>query len=287
YWEQWWGLGGVPAPAFPLDPLPTFSSSTPRGSPPPPQDPLPVPCWTLPSWQTGTSLGSGSPPSISPPPLSPQLVVPDVTFGVRGLPQIGGGEGQEPPQSLLLFLFLSHRDPFQGYNGATRRLLLAQLEPLVAQNRGGLGRGFRKLLHPLLGGLLRLRRSQQLLARALPVAVAAVTSVVATSTSGRFRRDCLSTMQVGDTPALLVAAGRRWEEVTQKRERRGGRCWGGSLPRRGGDDNDSDDITDDVIGDAGQVVMSPGGGRGEGDTGDTPEVSSPPGLRHGAPSMKQ
>ncbi|XP_053857891.1 type 2 DNA topoisomerase 6 subunit B-like isoform X2 [Vidua macroura] len=86
-------------------------------------------------------------------------VPPDVTFGVRWDPPEGDGDPQTSPEgdpkTLLVFLFLRHRDPFGGYDAGTRRLLLAQLEPTLRLGRPALARGLRALLHPLLGELRR------------------------------------------------------------------------------------------------------------------------------------
>lgn len=60
-------------------------------------------------------------PPLSPPNIVPtEPVPPDVTFGVRWDPPEGDGDPQTPregdPKTLLLFLFLRHRDPFGGYD---------------------------------------------------------------------------------------------------------------------------------------------------------------------------
>lgn len=61
------------------------------------------------------------PPYSAPPHIVPtEPVPPDVTFGVRWDPPEGDWDPQTPgegdPKTLLLFLFLRHRDPFGGYD---------------------------------------------------------------------------------------------------------------------------------------------------------------------------
>nr|XP_041567851.1 type 2 DNA topoisomerase 6 subunit B-like [Taeniopygia guttata] len=146
---------------------------------------------------------------------SREPVPPDVTFGVRWDPLEGDGDPQTSPEgdpkTLLVFLFLRHRDPFGGYDAGTRQLLLAQLEPTLRLGRPALARGLRALLHPLLGELRRQHQAQQHVARAQALAVAAVTAVVAASSSGRFRSACLGALQVwgfgGIPPGLGVGLG--------------------------------------------------------------------------------
>ncbi|XP_031950705.1 type 2 DNA topoisomerase 6 subunit B-like [Corvus moneduloides] len=179
----------------------------------------------------GGDLGVVS-PLTSPRFVPTEPVPPDVTFGVRWDPPEGDGDPQTPPEgdpkTLLVFLFLRHRDPFGGYDAGARRLLLPQLDPAFCLSRPALARGLRALLLPVLGGLRRQHQAQQRVARAQAVAVAAVTAVVAASSSARFRSACLGALQVQDTPALAAAARRRWAEVS----RRPGLPRGGSPNRR-------------------------------------------------------
>ncbi|XP_005533285.1 PREDICTED: CAAX prenyl protease 2 [Pseudopodoces humilis] len=124
---------------------------------------------------------------------------------------------EEPPQ-------------IRGPPPGMRRLLLPQLDPTLHLSRPALARGLRTLLHPLLGGLHRQHQAQQSVARAQALAVAAVTAVVAASSSSRFRSACLGALQVQDTPALAVAARRRWAEVSRRpRLPRGGAAVPGCL----------------------------------------------------------
>ncbi|RMB90535.1 hypothetical protein DUI87_33136 [Hirundo rustica rustica] len=166
---------------------------------------------------------------LNPEALGGEPVPPDVTFAVRWDPPEGDGDPQTPPEgdpkTLLVFLFLRHRDPFGGYDAGTRRLLLPQLEPTLRLSRPALARGLRALLHPLLGELRRQHQARQRVARAQALAVAAVTAVVAASSSARFRSACLGVLQVQDTAALAAAARRRWAEVSVSRRPR--------LPRGG------------------------------------------------------
>ncbi|XP_033927561.1 type 2 DNA topoisomerase 6 subunit B-like [Melopsittacus undulatus] len=144
-----------------------------------------------------------------------ELVTPDATYAVQ---QGGGGpDGDQHPQRLLLFLFLQHEDPFQAYDASTRLLLLRFLAQTLCSSRPALARGLRALLHPMLGELRRRHEVQQRLARSLSVALDAVAAVVTGSSSARFRRGCLSSMQVEDTPALVAAARRSLAEVTHRR----------------------------------------------------------------------
>ncbi|XP_065718335.1 type 2 DNA topoisomerase 6 subunit B-like [Patagioenas fasciata] len=164
------------------------------------------------------------------PQLEQELAVPDVTYVLR---QTGGdADGGQRPQTLLLFLFLRHHDPFQPYDSGTRGLLQGHLEPVLSLSRPALERGLRRLLHPLLRQTRRRERAQQRVSRSVGVAVAALSAVVTASTSSRFRRSCLDTMQVTDTAALVVAAQRSLAQVTQQRRlHRGCRDPPGDTPR--------------------------------------------------------
>ncbi|XP_054664283.1 type 2 DNA topoisomerase 6 subunit B-like [Grus americana] len=151
----------------------------------------------------------------APPEGEEELVTPDATYAVR--PGAGAPVGDRHPQTLLLFLFLRHDDPFQVYDAGARRLLLAHLDQTLLSSRPALARGLRTLVHPALEELRRRHESQERLARSLPVVLDAVTAVVTGSTSARFRRTCLRTMQVEDTAALAAATRRSLAEVTQRR----------------------------------------------------------------------
>ncbi|KAM9599662.1 type 2 DNA topoisomerase 6 subunit B-like [Morphnus guianensis] len=144
-----------------------------------------------------------------------ELVTPDAAYAVRHGTGVPGGDRH--PQTLLLFLFLRHEDPFQVYDTAARRLLLAHLDQTLLSSRPALATGLRTLVHPVLEELCRRHEGQQRLARSLPVVLDAVTAVVTGSTSARFRRACLRAMQVEDTPALAAAVRRSLAEVTHRR----------------------------------------------------------------------
>ncbi|XP_065520851.1 type 2 DNA topoisomerase 6 subunit B-like isoform X2 [Lathamus discolor] len=144
-----------------------------------------------------------------------ELVAPDATYTVQQ--GADGPDGDQHPQSLLLFLFLQHEDPFQAYDASTRLVLLQHLEQTLWSSRPALARGLRTLVHPVLGELRQRHEAQQRLARSLSVALDAVMAVVTGSTSTRFRRGCLRSMQVEDTPALVAAARQSLAEVTHRR----------------------------------------------------------------------
>ncbi|XP_069666779.1 type 2 DNA topoisomerase 6 subunit B-like [Haliaeetus albicilla] len=144
-----------------------------------------------------------------------ELVTPDAAYTVRHGTGVPGGDRH--PQTLLLFLFLRHEDPFQVYDAAARWLLLAHLDQTLLSSRPALATGLRTLVHPVLEELCRQHEGQERLARSLPVVLDAVTAVVTGSTSARFRRACLRTMQVKDTPALAAAVRRSLAEVTHRR----------------------------------------------------------------------
>uniref|UniRef100_A0A8C3CAZ4 Uncharacterized protein n=1 Tax=Cairina moschata TaxID=8855 RepID=A0A8C3CAZ4_CAIMO len=168
-----------------------------------------------PSWLADwDQFGCAAAPSTPPAPEE-GLLPPDAAYALR--PASGSPPGDAPPQTLLLFLFLRHRDPFQPYQAGTRRLLLAHVEPLLGSNHRALTRGVRALLHPLLEELHRRAQGHQRLLRALPVALDALGAVVAASSSARFRRRCLRLMQVADTPALAAAARRSLAEICRRR----------------------------------------------------------------------
>ncbi|XP_075597552.1 type 2 DNA topoisomerase 6 subunit B-like isoform X2 [Balearica regulorum gibbericeps] len=167
-----------------------------------------------PSWLTDWERFGFTAAPRTPPEGEEELVTPDATYVVRQ--GAGAPVGDRHPQTLLLFLFLRHDDPFQAYDAGARRLLLAHLDQTLLSSRPALTRGLRTLVHPALEELRRRHESQERLARSLPVVLDAVTAVVTGSTSARFRRTCLRTMQVEDTAALAAAARRSLAEVTQR-----------------------------------------------------------------------
>ncbi|XP_062493152.1 LOW QUALITY PROTEIN: type 2 DNA topoisomerase 6 subunit B-like [Pezoporus occidentalis] len=146
-----------------------------------------------------------------------ELVTPDATYTVQQ--GAGGPDGDQHPQSLLLFLFLQHEDPFQAYDASTRLVLLQHLEQTLWSSRSALARGLRTLVHPILGELRRRHEAQQRLARSLCVALDAVTAVVTGSTSTRFRRGCLRSMQDPHWSIPVCRAG-KWRRRKRRRRMR-------------------------------------------------------------------
>ncbi|XP_066843206.1 type 2 DNA topoisomerase 6 subunit B-like [Anser cygnoides] len=196
----------------------TSSATTPRGCRPPPPAPA------LPGPLVAGGLGPLRLRRDPPRPAGRRRRAGARRCHLRG--DTGGGDpaGDGRPLTLLLFLFVRHRDPFRAYDAATRRLLLAHAEPLLLGSRRALTRGVRALVHPLLEALSRRAQGQERLARALPVALDALSAVVAASTSARFRRRCLRIMQVADTPALAAAAHRSLAEISRCRLLRCASC---------------------------------------------------------------
>ncbi|XP_035169628.1 type 2 DNA topoisomerase 6 subunit B-like, partial [Oxyura jamaicensis] len=189
-----WGHGATPGHVV-LDRCHVFCYD-PAGLPAAPRPPR---LFQDPSWLADWGRFGCTATPCAPPAGEEGLVPADATYALR--PAAGPRRGDSRPQTLLLFLFMRHHDPFQPYDAGTRRLLLAHAEPLLLGSRRALTRGVRALVHPLLEALSRREQGQERLARALPVALAAVGAVVAGSTSARFRRRCLRIMQVADTPA--------------------------------------------------------------------------------------
>ncbi|RMB90525.1 hypothetical protein DUI87_33126 [Hirundo rustica rustica] len=148
---------------------------------------------------------------LNPEALGGEPVPPDVTFGVRWDPPEGDGDPQTPPMGTPKPSWFSSscgtETPWGGYDAGTRRLLLPQLEPTLRLSRPALARGLRALLHPLLGELRRQHQARQRVARAQALAVAAVTAVVAASSSARFRSACLGALQVRGGPLGVRGAG--------------------------------------------------------------------------------
>lgn len=104
---DWGGFGLAAAPLNPKNP------PDPRGSCEDEEGP----------WSSRDFLGGDFrvPLHTQPPAIVPtEPVPPDVTFGVRWDPPEGDRDPQTPPEgdpkTLLVFLFLRHRDPFGGYD---------------------------------------------------------------------------------------------------------------------------------------------------------------------------
>ncbi|XP_059574467.1 type 2 DNA topoisomerase 6 subunit B-like isoform X3 [Alligator mississippiensis] len=154
----------------------------------------------------------------------------------------GGGDAAEPgaqPQTLLLFLLLRYADPFQDppvCDARTQQVLVSHVEQILGCSAGAVREAVQGVVDAALEEDAHRQRSQRRLCQALPVVLEAVSSVVSSSTSARFRRACLQSWQVSDTPELVVALSGALTGVTRRRRLPRSSCtdpgppWAGSPP---------------------------------------------------------
>ncbi|XP_025070697.1 type 2 DNA topoisomerase 6 subunit B-like isoform X1 [Alligator sinensis] len=154
----------------------------------------------------------------------------------------GSGEAAEPgaqPQTLLLFLLLRYADPFQDppvCDARTRQVLVSHVEQILGCSAGAVREAVQGVVDATLEEDAHRQRSQRQLCQALPVVLEAVSSVVSSSTSARFRRACLQSWQVSDTPELVAALSGALTGVTRRRRLPHSSCtdpgppWAGSPP---------------------------------------------------------
>ncbi|XP_048884384.1 DUF4554 domain-containing protein [Brienomyrus brachyistius] len=148
-------------------------------------------------------------------------------------------------QTLLLFLFLQHSDPFCSQLSdfvASEELLVQNLDRILQHNRETVKSALHSLLQRTLSGSLKRQKAQAKMQAAIPVILSSLSSVVSSSSSLAFRTTCLNSMKVQDTKELGITLKQALLDVTQNRFMPSRKCNNKCLRRESGDgDVDSSD----------------------------------------------
>ncbi|CAM4578519.1 unnamed protein product [Lepidochelys olivacea] len=142
----------------------------------------------------------------------------------------GGSQVDDPDtweQTLLLFLFLHYSDQFQDkpfYDFWARRMIASYMDQILLCSQQAVKRGVQVVIDAMLEEHCKRGKNQQRLKLSLPVILSAISSVVSSSTNSQFRRECLQSLQVSDTPELMAAIQTAFENVTRKRLMPSGTC---------------------------------------------------------------
>nr|XP_015194372.1 PREDICTED: uncharacterized protein C11orf80-like isoform X2 [Lepisosteus oculatus] len=139
---------------------------------------------------------------------------PDAVFSVAGR----GSPAAR--QTLLLFLFVEHADPFQSELGdfvASAETVQQNLDPLLRYNEEAVMSAIHLLLDSALQDWLKAQKAQARLRSALPVILSSVASVVSSSACLDFRTSCFRSMKVRDTKELVASVRQSLVRVTEAR----------------------------------------------------------------------
>ncbi|XP_069036326.1 type 2 DNA topoisomerase 6 subunit B-like isoform X2 [Lepisosteus oculatus] len=123
-------------------------------------------------------------------------------------------------QTLLLFLFVEHADPFQSELGdfvASAETVQQNLDPLLRYNEEAVMSAIHLLLDSALQDWLKAQKAQARLRSALPVILSSVASVVSSSACLDFRTSCFRSMKVRDTQELVASVRQSLVRVTEAR----------------------------------------------------------------------
>ncbi|XP_039975955.1 DUF4554 domain-containing protein isoform X3 [Xiphias gladius] len=131
-------------------------------------------------------------------------------------------------QSLLLFLFLQHSDPFTSQLSdvmATEALIEHNLEDVLSNNRHAVTTALQTELQNTLKAQNRRRKDQEKLRSAVNVILSSSISIVSCSTNMDFRNACLNSMKVRDTHELSASLCESLRRVTSWKFTPRGRCY--------------------------------------------------------------
>ncbi|XP_072573631.1 type 2 DNA topoisomerase 6 subunit B-like isoform X3 [Paramormyrops kingsleyae] len=141
-------------------------------------------------------------------------------------------------QTLLLFLFLQHSDPFCSQLSdfvVSEELLVQNLDRILQHNQERVKVALHSLLQCTLSGSLKRQKAQAKMQAAIPVILSSLSSVVSSSSSLAFRTTCLNSMKVQDTQELGITLKQALLEVTQNRFMPSRKCNNKCLRRASGD----------------------------------------------------
>ncbi|XP_076015625.1 type 2 DNA topoisomerase 6 subunit B-like [Genypterus blacodes] len=120
-------------------------------------------------------------------------------------------------QSLLLFLFLQHSDPFTSQLFdfmATEELLEHHLEDILNNNRQAVTAALQSELKDTLNAQIQRNKKQEKLCSAVEVILGSSISIVSNSSNMDFRMACLNRMKVCNTRELLASLHDSMRRVT-------------------------------------------------------------------------
>ncbi|XP_035525691.1 DUF4554 domain-containing protein [Morone saxatilis] len=135
-------------------------------------------------------------------------------------------------QSLLLFLFLQHSDPFTHQLSdimATEALLEHHLEDILNNNRKAVTAALQTELKNTLKAQNRRKKDQEKLRSAAKVIISSSISIVSCSSNMDFRNACLNSMKVRDTHDLSASLRESLSRVTSWKFVRSSRCYSAQM----------------------------------------------------------
>ncbi|XP_071753847.2 DUF4554 domain-containing protein [Centroberyx gerrardi] len=137
-------------------------------------------------------------------------------------------------QSLSLFLFLQHSDPFTSQLAdvtATEELLELHLEDILNNNRQAVTTALQTELKNTLKAQSQRSKNQKKLCSALEVMLSSAISIVSCSSNVGFRSACLDNMKVGDTHELSASLHESLRRVTSLKCIPRGRCYSAQMEK--------------------------------------------------------
>ncbi|XP_071313497.1 type 2 DNA topoisomerase 6 subunit B-like isoform X2 [Trachinotus anak] len=135
-------------------------------------------------------------------------------------------------QSLLLFLFLQHSDPFTSHISdvmATEALIEQHLEDILSNNRQAVTTALQTELKNTLKAQNRRKKDQEKLRSAVDVILSSSISIVSCSSNMDFRQACLNSMKVHDTHELSASLCESLRRVTSWKFTPRGRCYSAQM----------------------------------------------------------
>ncbi|KAL6117569.1 top6bl [Pungitius sinensis] len=120
-------------------------------------------------------------------------------------------------QSLLLYLFLQHSDPFShrlSDRMATEVLIEHHLEDILSNNRQAVTTALQTELRNSLKSQHHRKKDQEKLRSAAEVILSSTISIVSCSSNMAFRKACLNSMKVHDTHRLSASLSESLKRVT-------------------------------------------------------------------------
>ncbi|XP_051276902.1 DUF4554 domain-containing protein [Dicentrarchus labrax] len=135
-------------------------------------------------------------------------------------------------QSLLLFLFLQHSDPFTHQLSdivATETLLEHHLDDILNNNRKAVTAALQTELKNTLKAQNRRKKDQEKLRSAAEVIISSSISIVSCSSNKDFRNACLNSMKVRDTHDLSASLRESLRRVTSWKFVPRSRCYSAQM----------------------------------------------------------
>ncbi|XP_055368343.1 DUF4554 domain-containing protein isoform X2 [Betta splendens] len=144
-------------------------------------------------------------------------------------------ESSSVQQSLLLFFFLQHRDPFISQLSdlmAAERLIEHHLEDILSNNKQALTAAVQSELKNTLKAQNHRTQEQEKLNSAVKVILNSSISIVSSSSNMEFRNACLNSMKVRDTHELSVSLFESLRRVTSWKFKSNDSCFSAQTEQR-------------------------------------------------------